>query len=176
MKKELCIFLTFIVWTSHAQPVLPLKVEVHCGEKIKNMKLKELCQLDKSSPCSWKSIRSSRTASSWDKSGGSLQVVEVPNEKLVRILFNKEPMTLAMPWCEKISKISLSSLKPKEIETLREKGEVVYILRKENSGRWNMLNQIDHPCRKLQSTPLGNGFHIVYLRPVNKKGCQTKLL
>jgi hypothetical protein len=176
MKKQICIIFIFFVGITHAQEVLPLKVEVHCGEKIKNMKLKELCQLDKSRPCSWKNIRSSKTASSWDKDGGRLQVVEVPNEKLVRIIFNKGPITLAMPWCAKISKVGLNSLKPIEIETLRKKGEVVYILRKENSGRWNMLNQIDHPCRKLQSTPLKNGFHIVYLRPVNKKGCQTKPL
>ncbi|MCF8059572.1 MAG: hypothetical protein K9K67_09765 [Bacteriovoracaceae bacterium] len=169
MKGLLTTIWIICVFSAYGEKSIPLKVQVHCGEKMLTQKITTLCP-SKKKACAWKNIVKSKTASSWDKDQGRIQVIEVPNENLVRIQFHKGPNRLKLPWCDNLDEINLESLKPSELKEVKKKGEVIYILKK-NSSRWNLLKSIDHPCRSLQTFELKNGFFRAYLLPTNKRGC-----
>ena len=166
--KFLGIFL--ILFSSSLQANEFLKIEIHCKDSFKALSLKELCP--DGEPCRWRAKEKSKTATSWQRGQKELEVIEVPNQKLVRIKYYKGMKLLPLPWCGEERRFSWKILNQNDLEAVKKAGGTLYLISPKSQGTWKMLHEIKHPCRKLIKQKDPSGLSWLYLKPSKKKACQ----
>jgi hypothetical protein len=151
-----------------------LKIEVQCPQSFKSLKISALCP---KKPCSWQIKTQSKTASVWVRGSKEIEVIEVPNQSLVRLKYFRGKKSFPLPWCSMKGSYSWESLNQKDLSSLKAKGGTLYFLSEESphsAGTINMLKGIDHPCRQLVTVKSKESTKLswYYLKPLKKNACQ----
>lgn len=170
--KAIFIFLTTLSFSmGHAKEA---RIEVHCLTSLTKVERKQLCGEKKT--CDWSTLITSDRAAVWNYKKSQVIVREIPNRNILRVTFKGQGISIPMPWCSSLKKLSLSQIKDDDIKLLKSENETVYLLPKEKNAQGSMLEAINHPCRKLKKIAYStnNKYQLYYLLPAKKKSCLKK--